>query len=228
MRPAGQGPETGRRRVGRHRPPAATRAPWASSPQKDQQWTLARLTDAGRARMADVAKDHTEPWQGLGVSILHRLLVENLLAGAKLPKPKYVHLVEEVVAGLRHGRVPAGRVGHARHGRRHSHDQFQRRADAGQEHVFLSEAFERPGHQSAGVRGEKAEGGGRKGEGGRRLATPRPPAASGGNGERAWVVAGAVPRGTGGGAATSASRRVYPGGFVAAAPGVLLPEKRPT
>ncbi len=106
MRPAGQGPETRRRRVGGHRSPAATRAPWASSPQKDQQWTLARLTDAGRARMADVAKDHTEPWRALGVSILHRLLIENLLGGAKLPKPKYVHLVEEVVAGLRTGEFP--------------------------------------------------------------------------------------------------------------------------
>ena len=74
--------------------------------QKDQQWTLATLTDAGRARMADVAKDHTEPWRALGVSILHRLLIENLLGGAKLPKPKYVHLVEEVVAGLRTGEFP--------------------------------------------------------------------------------------------------------------------------
>ena len=105
-RPAGQGPEaasdvwediaTG------ERPGHA----WACSPQKDQQWTIARLTDAGRARMADVAKDHTEPWRALGVSILHRLLVENLLGGAKLPKPKYVHLVEEVVAGLRTGEFP--------------------------------------------------------------------------------------------------------------------------
>jgi uncharacterized protein (DUF1015 family) len=74
--------------------------------QKDQQWTLATLTDAGRARMADVAKEHTEPWRALGVSILHRLLIENLLGGANLPKPKYVHLVEEVVAGLRSGEFP--------------------------------------------------------------------------------------------------------------------------
>jgi uncharacterized protein (DUF1015 family) len=31
---------------------------------------------------------------------LHRLVVENLLAGQDLPKPKYVHQVAEVVEGL--------------------------------------------------------------------------------------------------------------------------------
>ena len=31
------------------------------------------------------------------MSILHRLIVENLLGVADLPKPKYVHLVDEVV-----------------------------------------------------------------------------------------------------------------------------------
>ena len=87
-------------------PPAATRAPSACSRRRTSSGRWPRLTDAGRARMADVAKDHTEPWRALGVSILHRLLVENLLGGAKLPKPKYVHLVEEVVAGLRTGEFP--------------------------------------------------------------------------------------------------------------------------
>ena len=43
---------------------------------------------------------------GLGVSILHRLLVENLLGGVDLPKPRYVHLVEEVVEGLGTGEFP--------------------------------------------------------------------------------------------------------------------------
>ena len=45
----------------------------------DDQWTLARLTDAGRRRMAEVAADHSAEWQGLGVSILHRLVIETLL-----------------------------------------------------------------------------------------------------------------------------------------------------
>ena len=74
--------------------------------QKDGQWILADLTADGRRRMAEVAKDHTEDWRGLGVSILHRLLIEDLLGGRDLPKPKYVHLVQEVVDGLRTGEFP--------------------------------------------------------------------------------------------------------------------------
>ena len=45
-------------------------------------------------------------WQGLGVSILHRLVVENLLGGGDWPKPRYVHLVDEVVEGLASGEFP--------------------------------------------------------------------------------------------------------------------------
>lgn len=75
---------------------------------KDQRWTLARVTPAGRARMAAIAAEHSEPWQGLGVSLLHRLVVETLLAGKDLPKPKYVHTVNEVVESLDAGDV-AGR-----------------------------------------------------------------------------------------------------------------------
>ena len=56
--------------------------------------------------MAEVAAEHSSDWQGLGVSILHRLLVENLLAGAGWPKPRYVHLVDEVVEGLDSGEFP--------------------------------------------------------------------------------------------------------------------------
>jgi uncharacterized protein (DUF1015 family) len=69
----------------------------------DDQWTLVRLTDAGRKRMADVASDHSADWQGLGVSILHRLIVETLLDAANLPAPKYVRDIEEVVQGLKQG-----------------------------------------------------------------------------------------------------------------------------
>ena len=74
--------------------------------QKDKQWTLADLTDAGRARMAEIAKDHTPDWCGLGVGVLHRLVIEDLLGGKDLPKPKYVHLVQEVVDGLKTGEFP--------------------------------------------------------------------------------------------------------------------------
>jgi uncharacterized protein (DUF1015 family) len=67
---------------------------------RDQQWIVARITEAGRARMAEVAGEHSDEWQGLGVSILHRLIIETLLDAKDLPKPKYVHLVDEVVDSL--------------------------------------------------------------------------------------------------------------------------------
>ena len=31
--------------------------------QKDNRWTIATLTEAGQARMAEVAKDHNEEWR---------------------------------------------------------------------------------------------------------------------------------------------------------------------
>ncbi|MCH2115357.1 MAG: DUF1015 domain-containing protein [Pirellulales bacterium] len=75
---------------------------------EDQQWTVVRLTDAGRAKMAIVGKDQCPAWQGLGVSILQRLIVETLLAdlpgiGSNLPAPNYVRAIEEVVDGLQSG-----------------------------------------------------------------------------------------------------------------------------
>ena len=77
----------------------------------DQAWTLARITPAGRLRMEQVAADHGKAWQGLGVSILHRLVIENLLRGPEpggtpLPTPGYVHLVQEVMECLSTGRYP--------------------------------------------------------------------------------------------------------------------------
>jgi uncharacterized protein (DUF1015 family) len=90
----------------------------------DEEWTIARLNDAGRKRMAEVATDHSADWQGLGVSILHRLIMDTLLVGQALPDtttgisqaqpdlplptPKYLRDIEEVVLGLKHGDI-AGR-----------------------------------------------------------------------------------------------------------------------
>ncbi|HPM84169.1 MAG TPA: DUF1015 domain-containing protein [Candidatus Anammoximicrobium sp.] len=71
----------------------------------DQQWVLARITAAGRQRMAEVATDHGPDWQQLGVSILHRLVMETLLDAKQLPKAEYVHLVEEAVDWLHRGDV---------------------------------------------------------------------------------------------------------------------------
>ena len=81
----------------------------------DDAWTLARLNDAGEELMAKVATDHSADWQGLGVSILHRLVVDTLLDAANLPAPKYVRDIEEVVRGLNEGdtagRDPTGQAG---------------------------------------------------------------------------------------------------------------------
>ncbi|MGI9430507.1 MAG: DUF1015 domain-containing protein [Bythopirellula sp.] len=70
---------------------------------EDQQWTLVRLTDQGREKMAQVADEHCAEWQGLGVGILHRLIVETLLDAPNLAAPKYVRAIDEVVDGLKHG-----------------------------------------------------------------------------------------------------------------------------
>jgi len=73
---------------------------------KDDSWSLTTLTAAGRAKMDEVAKDHHPEWRELGVSLLHRLIVETLLETPEPPKPTYVHLVDEVVSGLRSGGYP--------------------------------------------------------------------------------------------------------------------------
>jgi len=74
--------------------------------KKDNHWLLATITPAGRAQMAKLAPEHTPDWQALGVSILHRLVVDNWLGGAEWPKPRYVHLVDEVVESLDTGDFP--------------------------------------------------------------------------------------------------------------------------
>jgi uncharacterized protein (DUF1015 family) len=70
---------------------------------EDQTWTIAHLTEEGRRRMAAVAPEHSSAWRELGVSILHRLVVDTLLDAPHLPAAKYVHEVNEVVDGLIHG-----------------------------------------------------------------------------------------------------------------------------
>lgn len=55
---------------------------------KDRRWTLATVTPAGRARMAELAKDHQTEWRELGVALLHRLLMDDCLmpAAGDLPQ----------------------------------------------------------------------------------------------------------------------------------------------
>jgi uncharacterized protein (DUF1015 family) len=74
--------------------------------RKDSRWTIAKITDAGRARLREAASEHSDTWRDLAVSILHRLVIDTLLAANDLPKPRYVHLVDEVVEGLDTGEFP--------------------------------------------------------------------------------------------------------------------------
>ncbi|TWU28433.1 DUF1015 domain-containing protein [Bythopirellula polymerisocia] len=70
---------------------------------EDQTWTVARLTAEGQQKMAEISSDHCSDWQGLGVSLLHRLVMDHLLDKPNLPAPKYVRAIEEVVEGLQQG-----------------------------------------------------------------------------------------------------------------------------
>ena len=66
----------------------------------DNTWLLARLTDVGRHKMSQAANQQSQVWQGLGVSILHRLVIQHLLQEKDLPKPLYLHDVAEVGPAL--------------------------------------------------------------------------------------------------------------------------------
>jgi uncharacterized protein (DUF1015 family) len=69
----------------------------------DDRWTIARPTDAGRQRMAEIAADHSGDWRALGVSILHLLVLNTLLEAPGLPAPKYERDLEEFIQSLRAG-----------------------------------------------------------------------------------------------------------------------------
>ena len=66
----------------------------------DNTWLLARVTDA--SAMATLAADHSEAWRSLGVSLLHKLLLDELIFkqfGGQ-PKFQYVHRLDETTAAL--------------------------------------------------------------------------------------------------------------------------------
>ena len=67
----------------------------------DDTWVLAKATDEAAARMKSLAGDRSDAWRALGVSLLHRLVIDELLESADHPKPTYVHDVDEVIAALR-------------------------------------------------------------------------------------------------------------------------------
>jgi uncharacterized protein (DUF1015 family) len=65
----------------------------------DGQWTLAEVTDD--SPMAVLAPDQSVDWRELGVSLLHKLILEHLLMNrypSAKPTFQYVHLLDEVTA----------------------------------------------------------------------------------------------------------------------------------
>lgn len=103
--PAGQGPEQ-TTTVWEDIATSGDKAALGLYAGKDGRWLVAQLTEAGRTKMAEVAADHGPEWRSLGVSILHRLVVPLVAGPIEVPKPNYVHLVDEVIAGLKTGQYP--------------------------------------------------------------------------------------------------------------------------
>jgi uncharacterized protein (DUF1015 family) len=67
----------------------------------DGAWSFARVTDA--SPMAKLAAEQSEAWRELGVSLLHKLVIDHLLKGRypqASPQFKYVHLLEEATEAL--------------------------------------------------------------------------------------------------------------------------------
>ncbi|MFO0797490.1 MAG: DUF1015 domain-containing protein [Gemmataceae bacterium] len=60
----------------------------------DGKWFAAKLRDP--AVMAGLAPEQSAAWQGLGVSILHKLVLEKQLAALGTPTLTFVHLLKEV------------------------------------------------------------------------------------------------------------------------------------
>lgn len=78
----------------------------------DRAWTIARITATGHARMESLAPEAGPVQRGLGVSILHRLVIGDLLrssgAAAAPPPPVCTHRLEDVQQGLGSGRFALG------------------------------------------------------------------------------------------------------------------------
>jgi uncharacterized protein (DUF1015 family) len=67
----------------------------------DGVWSFARVTDA--SPMAKLAPDQSDAWHELGVSLLHKLVIDHLLKQRfpqAAPQFKYVHLLEEATEAV--------------------------------------------------------------------------------------------------------------------------------
>jgi len=69
----------------------------------DDTWVLAKMNADGAQLMADRLSDKSDAWRELGVSILHELVMTELLGLSDLATPKYVRSIDEVVTGIADG-----------------------------------------------------------------------------------------------------------------------------
>ena len=67
----------------------------------DDAWVLCKAGQGAEARIKTLATSQSDDWRGLGVSLLHRLVIDELLDSQGHPKPTYVHEVSELVDGMR-------------------------------------------------------------------------------------------------------------------------------
>ena len=67
----------------------------------DQKWVLCKASQGATTRMHELAATQSEDWRQLGVSLLHRLVIDDLLGCEGHPKPTYVHEVSELLEGMR-------------------------------------------------------------------------------------------------------------------------------
>jgi uncharacterized protein (DUF1015 family) len=95
----GQGPEAAHA-VWKHIEELNDQGAFAFYTPADQKWTLVTANDQTGVKMLEVAKDQSDDWRGLGVAMLHGLIIDRLLNMGGHPKPTYVHQVQEVVDGL--------------------------------------------------------------------------------------------------------------------------------
>lgn len=70
---------------------------WAAG---DSQWVLCDAAAGADEAIRRLAPGQSDRWRSLGVSLLHRLVIDDLLGTAGHPKPTYVHQVDEVIQGL--------------------------------------------------------------------------------------------------------------------------------
>ena len=69
----------------------------------DKSWHLARLRD--RSRLEELEAKHSDDWRGLAVSVLHSLVINDMLGSRVESKPacRYVHQLSEVLESCSSG-----------------------------------------------------------------------------------------------------------------------------